>query len=177
MAKKARDLPVAKRDVSEPRRVAFLEVLAKTGIVAEASRLASPHAANVKGASGAFYSLRRRDPHFAAAWDAAQEQADAALLMEARRRAVHGSKKGIFQKGVRVQDVDPETGEQVAGSTYQQIGKNKKPLLPPSTSALTAKWPLETFAHLGRFRSDTAVSRQHVAAQSPQNCGLSRLSL
>lgn len=106
--KKTRPLPVARRPVSEARQRAFLETLVKTGIVAEASRLASPHAANVKGASGAFYSLRRRDPHFAAAWDAAQEQADAALLMEARRRAVHGSQRGIFQKGVRVVDHDGE---------------------------------------------------------------------
>ena len=113
MAKKARSLPVARRPVSEARQRAFLEVLAKTGIVAEASRLASPHSKDRKAASGSFYSLRRIDPHFAAAWADAQEAADAALLMEARRRAVHGSKRGIFQRGVRVQDVDPETGEQV----------------------------------------------------------------
>lgn len=107
---------MARRPVSEVRQKAFLEVLARTGIVAEASRLASPHAANVKGASGAFYSLRRRDPAFAVAWDAAQEQADAALLMEARRRAVHGSQKGIFQKGVRVVDHDGEPASETVYS-------------------------------------------------------------
>lgn len=114
--KKARALPVAKRPVSEPRQKAFLEVLAKTGIVAEASRLASAHSKDRKAASGSFYSLRRRDPHFAAAWDAAQEQADAALLLEARRRAVHGSKRGIFQKGVRVVDHDGEPASETVYS-------------------------------------------------------------
>ena len=113
MAKKSRSLPVARRPVSEARRTAFLEVLARTGIVAEASRLASPHSKDRKAASGSFYSLRRIDPHFAVAWDAAQEEADAALLLEARRRAIHGSKRGIFQRGVRVMDKDPVTGEQV----------------------------------------------------------------
>ena len=99
MAKKARNLPVARRPVSEARQRAFLEHLARTGIVVEASRLASPHSKDRKAASGSFYSLRRTDPHFAVAWDQAQEQADAALLMEARRRAIHGSKRGIIQKG------------------------------------------------------------------------------
>ncbi len=54
---------------------------------------------------------------------------------------------------------------------------NKKPLLPPSTNALTAKWPAETFGHLGQFCSGIAVSRQHLTGQSPRNRGLSRLSL
>lgn len=106
MAKKIPNLPVAKRPVSEARQRVFLEALERTGVVAEASRMASPHAANVKGASGSFYALRRRDPHFATAWDAAQELADAKLLTEARRRAVEGSKRGIFQRGVQAVDAE-----------------------------------------------------------------------
>ncbi len=108
MAKKARTLPVARRPVSEARQRVFLEHLARTGVVAEASRLASPHAVNFKGASGSFYSLRRIDPHFAVAWDAAQERADAALLTEARRRAVEGCERGIFQKGTQATTADGE---------------------------------------------------------------------
>ncbi|MEX1306707.1 MAG: hypothetical protein WEA84_16255 [Rhodovibrionaceae bacterium] len=50
--------------------------------------------------------LAKRDPRFAAEMAAAQEEADAKLLMEARRRAVEGTSKGIFQKGQRVTDSD-----------------------------------------------------------------------
>ena len=112
-SKKSPPVPAHSRVVTPARARVFLEHLARCGVVAEAARLASPHALDRKGASGSFHSLRRRDPVFAVAWEEAQEQADAALLIEARRRAVHGTEKGIFQKGARVLDVDPETGKSV----------------------------------------------------------------
>lgn len=111
--KRSPPVPLHRRAVTAARAEVFLEHLARCGVVAEAARLASPHALDRKGASGSFFSLRRRDPVFAVAWEAAQEQADAALLIEARRRAIHGTDKGIFQKGARVQDIDPETGEEI----------------------------------------------------------------
>ena len=51
--------------------------------------------------SSAPTSERLRDPEFAVSWDESQDEADANLLMEARRRAVYGTEKGIFQRGTQ----------------------------------------------------------------------------
>ena len=95
------------RKITETRKRVFLEELAKHGVVAEAARVATPHPTVTNGSSG-FYRLRRLDPGFAEQWAAAQEKADAALLTAARERAIHGTEKGIFQRGARVVDHDGE---------------------------------------------------------------------
>ena len=95
------------RPITEARKKAFLEELSRHGVVAQAARVATPHETKTTGASG-FYRLRNLDPAFAERWDAAVEQADAALLTEARRRAVEGVERGIFQKGTQATTADGE---------------------------------------------------------------------
>jgi len=74
--------------LTKDRKQRFLEELARTGIIAEAARLASPHAKG--GAISTFYSERDRDPEFAAAWKDAVEHATGIVEREAFRRAVEG---------------------------------------------------------------------------------------
>ena len=78
-----------KRKLTAKRKGIFLDELRRHGIVVEAARVASPHSRDRHGAASSFRDERNRDPEFAAAWDSAQETADANLLMEARRRAVN----------------------------------------------------------------------------------------
>ena len=78
----------AKQRLTKDRKQRFLEELARTGIIAEAARLASPHAK--AGAISTFYSERDRDPEFAAAWKDAVEHATGIVEREAFRRAVEG---------------------------------------------------------------------------------------
>lgn len=100
-------MPVhTKRKLTPGRKAAFIEDLRRHGIFVQAARVASPHAKDRHGASSTFRDQARRDPVFAAAIISAQEQADAALLSEARRRAVEGVERGIFQKAGRVIDHD-----------------------------------------------------------------------
>ena len=120
---------IVQRAVSPTRQRIFLEELAIHGCVAQASRVASPHARDRKGASGSFYSLRRRDPHFAAEWDGAQEQADAKLLVEARRRAIDGVERGIFQKGTQATTADgkPATKKVYSDRLLELLLKSRFP--------------------------------------------------
>ena len=74
--------------LTKDRKQRFLEELARTGIIAEAARLASPHAKG--GAISTFYAERDRDPEFAAAWKDAVEHATGIVEREAFRRAVEG---------------------------------------------------------------------------------------
>ncbi|MEM7305034.1 MAG: hypothetical protein AAF682_00115 [Planctomycetota bacterium] len=74
--------------LTKDRKQRFLEELARTGIIAEAARLASPHAKG--GAISTFYAERDRDPEFAAAWKDAAEHATGIVEREAFRRAVEG---------------------------------------------------------------------------------------
>lgn len=96
-----------------PERCAvFLENLAETGIVVSAARAASPLSQHIDGSASTFYALKRRDPHFAAQWEAALEAADGALLAEAHRRAISGVDRRQYFKGIRIVDVDPATGKE-----------------------------------------------------------------
>lgn len=108
----AKNISKTGRQVRKPltakRKAVFLDELRRHGIVAEASRCASPHSRERHGAASTFRQERNKGPEFAALWDAAQEEADAKLLMECRRRAVEGTDRGIFQKGGRVIDHDGE---------------------------------------------------------------------
>ena len=84
------------------RAAAFLAALADTANVS-----ASAKAADL-GRSTA-YDLRRDDPDFAAAWDAAMETGLDALEDEAMRRAKDGVSRFVVSGGKVV--MHPETGE------------------------------------------------------------------
>lgn len=75
------------RLTAERKRI-FLEHLARSGIVAEAARVASPH--SMHGAISTFRKERGRDHEFAQAWDEALDHAVGVLEAEAFRRAVEG---------------------------------------------------------------------------------------
>jgi recombinational DNA repair ATPase RecF len=74
--------------MSAKRKATFLRELACHGVVTVAARAASPGAKD--SARATFYEEREADPKFAADWDAALEQANAALELEMHRRAVLG---------------------------------------------------------------------------------------
>ncbi len=81
-------------ELTEKRRAVFLEELSAHGIVSRAARRASPHATS--GAVQTFRDARASDPDFAAAWDAALEDARAAVEYELHRRAVEGWEEPIY---------------------------------------------------------------------------------
>jgi hypothetical protein len=70
----------------------FLEVLAETSNVSAACR-----AVNVGRTTA--YDHRNSNPGFAAAWDEAVETGTDALELEARRRAMSGCEKPVYQGG------------------------------------------------------------------------------
>lgn len=73
-------------------RAAFLDMLAKSGVVTDACR-------EVQRSSQAAYALRNRDPLFAAGWDAALSMARARLADDLFHRAVHGTVDQIWKDG------------------------------------------------------------------------------
>lgn len=73
-------------------RAAFLEMLAKSGVVTDACR-------EVQRSSQAAYALRNRDPLFAAGWDAALSMARARLADDLFHRSVHGTVEQIWKDG------------------------------------------------------------------------------
>lgn len=100
---------VRMRPITKARRELFLKELALHGNVSEASRVASPHCVGKNAPIGGFQALRRRDPEFRKQWDAAIEQADSRLEVEAVRRAVTGTARYVIGKGNVVRH--PKTGE------------------------------------------------------------------
>lgn len=74
----------------------FLESLRLTGNVSEACRAAD------LGCRDTAYKLYRGDPEFARLWDEAVDEAMDRLEEEARRRAVDGTRRPVFYKGVQV---------------------------------------------------------------------------
>ena len=100
-----RRLPAFERGVEMPRgfpddghrltddaRAAFLRVLRESCNVSAAAR-------EVGFARRSLYTLRERDEEFAAQWDEAVEEATDTLEREARRRAVEGTDRPIYQRG------------------------------------------------------------------------------
>jgi hypothetical protein len=73
-------------------RSAFLETLAKSGVVTDACR-------EVQRSSQAAYALRNRDPLFATGWEAALSKARARLADELFHRAVHGTVDQVWKDG------------------------------------------------------------------------------
>lgn len=81
--------------MDESKRTKFLSALAKTGNVSRSAQLARIGRSSV-------YALRSEDQDFAKQWDEAIEVAGDLLEEEARRRAVTGWLKPVFQGGVQV---------------------------------------------------------------------------
>ena len=79
--------------VAEKKKYIFLTVLAKTGRVKKAAQAAGYADTTVMN------QLRKKDPEFAAAWDAAIEASNDVLEDEAIRRAVDGVEKPITYRG------------------------------------------------------------------------------
>ena len=102
-----------RQKMTEERRQAFLAALRESGSYGHAARVASPFSKYATGCISSFKEEERKNPEFKAAVEEAQAEADAALLVEARRRAITGWQEAVYQKGQRVYDVDPKTGEAV----------------------------------------------------------------
>ena len=85
----------AARPFTAPRRVRFLHILAVTGNVRRAC-----HALGVSPQSA--YVHKRRDPAFAAGWDAALLLARDAAEEVLAERALHGTQQTIFYRGEAV---------------------------------------------------------------------------
>lgn len=77
---------------------AFLAAFRRLGVMAYACREAGVAVATVK-------SARRTDPAFAAAYDEAKDESVAEMEVEARRRAVQGVAKPVYQGGEHVGDI------------------------------------------------------------------------
>lgn len=71
----------------------FLEELARSGNVTSAARTAGWRYPTIAD------EYRKEDPQFDRAWSDAQRQANDALIMEARRRAVSGVNEPVYFKG------------------------------------------------------------------------------
>jgi hypothetical protein len=83
-------------DISQTRRMIFLEELREHGIVARAARAASP---NLRAPTSNFKRLRQKDPDFALEWDDAIEEAKAAIEHEIHRRATIGYEEDVYYRG------------------------------------------------------------------------------
>lgn len=82
--------------MTKQRKELFLAELGRTGVFAQAARIASPHTKH--GALNSFRAERERDPDFAAAWDEAIDVSTGIIEQEAIRRAVHGWDDGKVRK-------------------------------------------------------------------------------
>ena len=91
MANDTRSSAVRHDGWTSVRRAKFIETLAETGCVAEGARVAG------KGKSTA-YTLRRRDPEFAEAWDIALECARDDFVSTLRDRALNGVDEPLVYK-------------------------------------------------------------------------------
>jgi hypothetical protein len=87
----ARTGRTAKKEPAE----AFIEALRKTGNISAACR-------SSRFPRRTAYDRREVDPEFAAAWDAALDEAVDSLEKEAWRRATEGTLKPVFQGGAQV---------------------------------------------------------------------------
>lgn len=85
--------------LSDQRKELFLSELSKHGIVSRAAEAASPHLANPSSATAFFYAQRKKDPQFAAAWEAAKQDALSRIEHEIYRRGQVGYQKPVYQKG------------------------------------------------------------------------------
>lgn len=91
--------------IDDTRRQVFLDHLRQYGIATAAAKAASPHASERHGAVAGFRQHAKRDPEFAAAWEAALEEAREHVEMELHRRAVVGWEEPVYQRGELVGSV------------------------------------------------------------------------
>lgn len=77
---------------TETRKRKFIEKLIETGNISLSARL-------IGVGRRTLYDARERDPEFREAWDTALEEAADLLEAEARRRAVEGVDRPIYQRG------------------------------------------------------------------------------
>lgn len=85
----------ARQVLSDRRKKKFLLALAETGLVSRAAAVAGWSVDMAR-------SVRKADPDFAARWQDALEFAVDGLEEEARRRALEGTLKPVFQQGMLV---------------------------------------------------------------------------
>ena len=97
--------------LTRERQDKFLEALAATGIVSTAVKIAGTSRTRV-------YTLRKKNPSFAAAWEEAEEKAADALEAEAWRRAVDGVAEPLVSGGKLVSD---STGQPIAIRRYSDV--------------------------------------------------------
>ena len=136
--------------VTPERRETFLRVLRETGgNWSAACRAASPHLDQSQKRPGfsTWKALAERDPAFAAQVEEVRQEIRDTLEAELYRRAVHGVEQAVYQKGMRVYEVeiDEATGEPI-------LDREGKPKMRP--------------ASITRY-SDTALLRR-LAAELPE---------
>ncbi len=100
--KEKRSLPVARRDISAPRREVFLAQLRDHGVVTWAAIAASPHTDDRKGASSSFYSLRRVSAAFSQEWDDALAEANDRLVTATQSRTMAARRMKPSKPGLTV---------------------------------------------------------------------------
>lgn len=83
------------RKIIHPKKRAFLAAYAECGNVTQAAEIAGIERSR-------HYQWKCEDPDYAEAFAAAEEQAADRLEQEARRRAVEGVEKPVFQGGKQV---------------------------------------------------------------------------
>lgn len=99
-----------RRTKPTPKKLAaFLTHLAQTGNVTLSADMTNLERTRL-------YELRNTEPEFAAAWEAALDEAADLLEAEARRRAIEGVEQKKFHKDEPI--LDPETGEQYVERAY-----------------------------------------------------------
>ncbi len=74
------------------RKATFINVLARTGLVSRAAAAAG-------WSTGVAFAVRKSDAKFASLWDDALEFACDEAEEEARRRAIYGVRKAVYQQG------------------------------------------------------------------------------
>lgn len=95
------DPEIAFDEFQHPKKRAFLVALARTGNVTRAAEAAGvDRSLPYKWRDG--YEGGEPDPEFEEAWDDALEVAADMLEMEARRRAIHGTREPVYYQGERV---------------------------------------------------------------------------
>ena len=169
-------LPSIRHDGWTGEKIAiFCETLAETAVVAEACEAAG------MGISGA-YAARRRNPVFAAAWDAALSIARERLADTLLARSMEGNVEQIYREGVMVGEnhfLDNRLGLQfsAAWTAWRPMRSDAKPSLPRGRSPAQNRpagidWTLAVDAL--RIGDDDAVARALALIEVQQSGGSGR---
>lgn len=101
--------------VAAEKRKLFLDLLARSGLVATCARQAGADKA-------ALYALRKANPEFAKQWDDALDEAHDILEAEAWRRATEGVSEPVYFQGVKI-----DTVQKHSDSLLQFLLKGNRP--------------------------------------------------